>query len=87
MGRDGTPGRDGLPGVPGRDGSPGRDGRDCPCAMGTHFRENEVCGASSRVKRNPATTNEENTNQTFVRWGKTRCPEIDGVTTFSQGNV
>ena len=87
-GVQGPPGRDGLSGLPGRDGPAGRDGRDCPCQrqeyspmLGESF-QSAFAGRSKRtVEVIPVK------NVTFVRFGKSSCPDVKAVSQLKHGRI
>ena len=82
----GSRGRDGLPGISGRDGAPGRDGRDCPCAVRGVGRFDEERFASALPLRSKRTARLLTVkNVTFIRFGRTKCPEMEGIEQLTGG--
>ena len=77
-GRDGLtgpPGPQGLAGMPGTPGTPGRDGH--PGVKGENGQEGPT-GAQGPSGLNGG-------GVTYIRWGKTRCPNIPGTETVYDG--
>lgn len=84
----GPQGRDGMPGISGRDGAPGRDGRDCPCGFGGVGRLGEDSFSSSYSPRSKRTASiVPPKNATFIRYGRTKCPEMEGVMPLDGGRT
>ena len=85
-GPTGPQGRDGLPGISGRDGAPGRDGRDCPCGFGGVGRHDEERFASAFPLRSKRTARVlPAKNATVIRFGKTKCPDMEGIVPLTGG--
>ena len=84
----GPQGRDGMPGISGRDGAPGRDGRDCPCGFGSVGRLGEDSFSSSFSPRSKRTASiVPSKNATFIRFGRSQCPEMEGVAPLEEGET
>ena len=82
----GPQGRDGLPGISGRDGAAGRDGRDCPCqyqGVGRVVEERFGASFTSRNKRTAIVLPTK--NATIIRFGKTTCPNVEGLVPLKGG--
>ena len=80
-GRDGVTGRDGLPGPP---GTPGRDGLD-----GSNGQKGDKGerGDTIGIVGPPGPPGSVSGGATYIRWGRTRCPNITGTNLVYNGRA
>ena len=85
-GRDGQPGlngRDGLPGLTGRDGQKGHPGNDGP--KGKPGYPGPDGPAGPKGPPGPPGESRGGGGDTYVRWGKSVCPEVYGTSLVYAG--
>ena len=76
----GRDGRDGLPGPPGPAGPPGPPGTPGIAAIDLHYPQPPTTDTPTATPTTlPTTTSMVHGGVTYIRWGRTSCPTVDGT--------
>ena len=75
----GRDGRDGLPGPPGPAGPPGPPGTPGIAAIDLHYPQPPTTDTPTASPTTPPTTPMVYGGLTYIRWGRTSCPTVDGT--------